>query len=447
MSYFPLTKEDQAEMLETIGVEHFGQLLQAIPTEIRNPKIDLPPALSELEAQRWFQSLADLNATSKTHLSFLGAGCYEHFIPSIVRHVTGRGEFYTSYTPYQPEASQGTLQALFEYQGLMCELTGMDVANGSHYDGASALAESVLMGLHHTGRTKAVLCESVHPEFREVVKTYLTGTRFEIETTGFHPDFRTNLEELKKKLTADVACVAIQSPNFFGLVEDLTELETLVHQNGSLLILVSHPLSFGFYKSAMEWGADVACGEAQPLGISPSFGGPWLGYIAVTRALVRRIPGRLAGVTTDESGRRAFCLTLQAREQHIRREKASSNICTNQALCALAAAVYLASIGKKGIRRVAELNLERALYLRKAVGALKRVEAVTTGSVFNEFVVRFEKPVSAVNAALFEKGIIGGLDLVRYYPKLRNQMLVCATETKSKDDLDRFVSALKEVTA
>ena len=432
-------------MLETIGIEHFGQLFTAIPSEIRNPHIELPPALSELEAQNWFRELSSKNTNVKNHLSFLGAGAYEHFIPSIVRHMIGRGEFYTSYTPYQPEASQGTLQALFEYQSLICELTGMDISNGSHYDGSTALAESVLMTLHETKRRKVLVARSVHPDYKQVTKTYLTGTQFEVEEISFGKQFELNLEQLKKQLTPDVASVVIASPNFFGLVEDLKEVETLVHGNGSLLIMVAHPLSFGFYKTPKEWGADIVCGEGQPLGIPLNLGGPWLGYIATTRSLMRRIPGRLVGLTQDTAGKRAFCLTLQAREQHIRRERASSNICTNQALCAIAACVYLASLGKVGVRRIAELNLENAYYLRTAISSFKEAEVMTQGSIFNEFVVRFSEPIEKVNQLLLQKGIIGGFSLERFFPELKNQMLLCATETKSKDDLDQLVQALKEV--
>ena len=445
MSYFPITKKDQAEMLETIGIEHFGQLFTAIPSEIRNPQITLPQVLSELEAQNWFHELSMRNEHTKSHLSFLGAGAYEHFIPSIVRHVIGRGEFYTSYTPYQPEASQGTLQTLFEYQSLICELTGMDVSNGSHYDGSTALAESVLMTLHETKRKKILVARSVHPDYRQVVNTYFKGTDFQVEEIPFKNHFELDLDFLKTHLNEDVASVVVANPNFFGLVEDLKELEALTHKNGSLLVLVSHPLSFGFYKTPKEWGADIVCGEGQPLGIPISFGGPWLGYIATTRALMRRIPGRLVGLTQDSAGRRAFCLTLQAREQHIRRERATSNICTNQALCAIAACVYMASIGKTGIGRIAELNLENAYYLRSALSSFKDIEILTSGSIFNEFAVRFRKPAQKINEGLFKKGILGGLSLERFYPELKNSTLLCATETKSKDDLDQLVQALKAV--
>ncbi|MBI4000136.1 MAG: aminomethyl-transferring glycine dehydrogenase subunit GcvPA [Candidatus Omnitrophica bacterium] len=432
-------------MLEAIGIEHFGQLFTVIPSEIRNPHIELPPALSELEAQSYFRELSQKNMNVKEHLSFLGAGSYEHFIPSVVRHMIGRGEFYTSYTPYQPEASQGTLQALFEYQSLICELTGMDVSNGSHYDGSTALAESVLMTLHETKRRKVLIARSVHPDYRKVVKTYLTGTQFSIEEIPFKGRFELDLDSLKKHLTQDVASVVVANPNFFGLVEDLKELEGLVHQNGSLLVLLGHPLSFGFYKTPKEWGADIACGEGQPLGLPLNLGGPWLGYLTSSRTLMRRIPGRLVGLTHDSTGKRAFCLTLQAREQHIRRERASSNICTNQALCAIAACVYLSSLGKTGIRRIAELNLENAYYLRAALSSFKGVEVVTEGSIFNEFTVRFQKPIEKINQSLLQKGILGGLRLEHYYPECKGQMLLCATETKTKDNLDQLVQALRDI--
>ena len=445
MSYFPITKQDQTEMLETIGIEHFGQLFNAIPSEIRNPKIDLPEPLSEMDAQKWFHELAAKNLNLKTNLSFLGAGCYEHFIPSIVKHIIGRSEFYTAYTPYQPEASQGTLQALFEYQSLICELTGMDVSNGSHYDGSTALAESVLMTLHETNRRKVLLASSIHPDYRRVTNTYLTGTDFKSREIPFSQNFELDLAALKKELNQDVASLVVQSPNFFGSIEKLNEAETLVHQNGSLLILVAHPLSYGFYKTAKEIGADIACGEGQPLGIPPSFGGPWLGYLATTRSLMRRIPGRLVGLTTDTQGKRAFCLTLQAREQHIRRERASSNICTNQALCALAACVYMASLGKTGIRRIAELNLENSYYLREELSKVKGIKVLNSGAIFNEFVIELPKSADLINQHLKSKNMIGGLNLERSYPARKNQMLICSTETKSKADLNQLVQAFKEV--
>lgn len=445
MSYFPITKQDQAEMLETIGIEHFGQLFNSIPSEIRNPKIDLPEPLSEMDAQRWFRELAAKNSNLKSNLSFLGAGCYEHFIPSIVKHMIGRSEFYTAYTPYQPEASQGTLQALFEYQSLICELTGMDVSNGSHYDGSTALAESVLMTLHETKRRKVLVASSVHPDYRRVTNTYLTGTDFESREIGFSGNFELDLAALKKELNQDVASLVVQSPNFFGSIEKLNEVESLVHQNGSLLILVAHPLSYGFYKTAKEIGADIACGEGQPLGIPPGFGGPWLGYLATSRSLMRRIPGRLVGLTTDTEGKRAFCLTLQAREQHIRRERASSNICTNQALCALAACVYMSSLGKTGIRRIAELNLENSYYLRDELSKVKGIKVLTSGAIFNEFVIELPKSADLINQSLKAKNIIGGLNLEGSYPACKNQMLICSTETKSKADLDQLVQVFKEV--
>src|SRR3989338_511164 len=445
MENFPLTSEDQHQMLAEIGVQHFGEMLKCIPEKLRNPKINLPEALSELDAQKWFCELAGQNITLKQNLSFLGSGCYEHFIPSIVRHVVSRSEFYTAYTPYQPEASQGSLQMLFEYQSLMCELTGLEVSNGSHYDGATALAESLMMALNHTRRNNILIASSVHPEYRLVARTYLQGTHGVLEEVSFSPDFAFDLNDFKKKLSPEIAAVVIQSPNFFGLVEDLTEIEKLVHANGSLLIMMGHPLSFGFFKSPGEWHADIACGEGQPLGIVPGFGGPWLGYLVTTKALMRRIPGRLVGMTKDHEGRRAFCLTLQAREQHIRREKAQSNICSNQALCAMMACVYLATLGESGVKQMAELNLENANYLRDSLGAVPGIEVLTKGTIFNEFVVKFSKPIQKINGELRKRGMIGGLDLERFYPTLKNQTVFCATETKSKAEMDRFVSELKRI--
>ena len=445
MSYFPITSQDRAEMLETIGVEQEGQLFGLVPESLRNPRIELAPALSELEAQRWFRSLAAKNVNLKTHVSFLGAGCYEHFIPSVIRHMISRGEFYTSYTPYQPEASQGTLQALFEYQSFICELTGMDVSNGSHYDGATALAEAVFMAFQETKRRKVLVARSLHPDYTRVIRTYLGGTNYSMEVIGFGRGFELDLNHLKRELAEEIAAVVVASPNFFGLVEDLTEVERLAHQNGSLLIMTAHPLSFGFYKTPQGWGADIVAGEGQSLGMPPSFGGPWLGYLAARRALMRRMPGRLVGFTHDSAGRRAFCLTLQAREQHIRRERASSNICTNQALCAIAASIYLAAVGKTGVRRIAELNMENAFWLRSALDSIPKIQVLTRGPIFNEFVIQLPRAVQDVTEALFEQGILAGLALDQVDPEWKDQMLLCATEVRTTEELDRFVKALKGI--
>ena len=443
MKYLPLTSEDRQAMLETIGVEHFSQILQAIPASIRNPAIDVPQALSEMEIRKLCRSLAEKNAHARNRLSFLGAGAYEHYIPAAVSEIISRNEFYTAYTPYQAEASQGTLQAIFEYQSMIAELTGMDVSNGSHYDGSTALAEAALVSVAKTQRHKVLVARSAHPEYRHVLRTYVDRPGVSVEEVPFQADGTMDRTALAHKLTGDVASVIVATPNFLGAVENLDGLADQVHQNGSLFILVSNPLALGFYKTPGEWGADIACGEGQPLGIPPSFGGPWLGYFAAKRELVRQIPGRLVGMTKDSEGRRAFCLTLQAREQHIRRERAASSICTNQALCALAACVYMACLGRQGIRQVAELNLENAYYLREQMARIPGVKLVTAGAIFNEFSAVLPKPISAVNQKLLESGMIGGLDLSPVYPEFKNATVLCATETKTKDELDQFVSRLK----
>ncbi len=444
MSYLPLTSEDHQVMLDTIGVEQFNQILQAIPAELRNPDIRIPNSLSEHEIRTLFGKIARKNLNCKDKLSFLGAGAYEHYIPSVVNAIISRSEFYTAYTPYQAEASQGTLQAIFEYQSLMCELTGMDISNGSHYDGSTALAEAALLSLSKTSRKKVMVAKSLHPEFRRVLQTYLAKTGMEMIEIPFLTDGSLDRAALENHLTQEVASVIVSSPNFFGLIEDLEGLAQLVHQNESLFIMTGNPLSFGFYKTPAEWGADIACGEGQPLGIPLSFGGPWLGYFTTTRTLVRQIPGRLVGLTKDMDNRRAFCLTLQAREQHIRRERANSNICTNQALCAIAACVYMTCLGKTGMKQVAELNMENAFYLRDQIEKIAGFQVLTKGPVFNEFTVRCPKPVSEMNQFLIARDIVGGYDLGKEYPEFKNTMLVCATETKTKDEIDHFVEILKE---
>ncbi len=444
MSYLPLTPDDQQAMLDAIGVENFGQILQAVPSSLRNPTLQVPPSLSEQEIRDLFGKLSRRNWNSREHLSFLGAGAYEHFIPAAVNAVISRSEFYTAYTPYQAEASQGTLQAIFEYQSLMCELTGMDVSNGSHYDGSTALAEAALLSVTKTKRKKVLVARSLHPEYRQVLEGYLSKTGVEVAEIPFLADGALDKPGLETLLSDKIASVIVSAPNFFGLAEDLSEVAGLVHQNESLFIVVSNPLSLGFYKTPAEWGADIACGEAQPLGLPPNFGGPWLGYFTTTRSLVRQIPGRLVGLTKDLDGRRAFCLTLQAREQHIRRERAASNICTNQALCAIAAAVYMTCLGKTGIRQVAELNMENAFYLRDQIAKLPGFQILTHGPIFNEFAVRCPKPVSEINQSLLKREIIGGLALDTQYPELQNAMLVCATENKTKEDLDCLIQGLKE---
>ena len=356
-----------------------------------------------------------------------------------------RSEFLTAYTPYQPEASQGTLQAVFEYQSLIAELTGLDVSNASHYDGATSLAEACLLAARHTGRSGVLVASTVHPHYREVLKTYLSAASFELKIFSHGPNLALDRVALEKAVNEGIAAVVIQTPNYFGTVEDLTGLADFLHARGVLLIIAANPISLGAIKPPGEWGADIAVGEGQPLGIPMSFGGPYLGYFSATRELMRKIPGRIAGLTEDSNGNRAFVLTLQAREQHIRREKALSNICTNQALCALAATVYMTLMGKVGIREVGELNMDRASYLRTQISKLKGFRVDVSQPIFNEFVVFSDKPFAQVEAALLKKNIFVGVSLEQDYPEMKNAFLVCATETKSKEDLDAFVEALSQL--
>ncbi len=444
MHYHPITDQDRQEMLEAIGVASFEDLVRSIPAKLRNPTMDLPEALSEMELQTHLRRLGAKNTSVRTVLSFLGGGSYEHFIPAAVAQTISRHEFYTAYTPYQAEASQGTLQTIYEYQSFITELTGLDVSNASHYDGATSMAEAALLALKHTDRTTVLVSKAVHPHYRQVLKTYFLGTAFQIVEIGSDASGRFDRADFEAKLTASVACAIFQTPNFFGTVEDLAGVSEKLHAAGALLILAANPLSLAILKSPGEWGADIAVGDGQPFGLPLQLGGPYLGYFAVSRALVRRIPGRLVGMTVDSEGRRAFCLTLQAREQHIRRERAASNICSNQALCALAANVFLTLMGKVGIRELAEINLDRAEYLRAQIAKLKGFRVDTTSPIFNEFVVTSDKPFSEIRKKLFEQKILAGIGLEEFYPERKNQFLVCATETKTKEDLDRFVEALKQ---
>jgi len=444
MSYLSLTQEEKKKMFETIGVSSFEDLLACVPASLRNASVDIPLGVSELEIQRMFQEYASQNETTSSALSFLGAGSYEHFIPSAVSQLVSRSEFYTAYTPYQPEASQGTLQAIYEYQSMMTELTGLDVSNASHYDGSTALAEAVLLTLRHTDRKKILLSRSLHPHYRQVIHTYLLGTPYSVVEIGLNQEGLLDREQFEGALDEEVAGAVFQTPNFFGAIEDLEGISEKLHEIGALMILSSHPLAFPVLKSPGEWGADIAAGEGQPLGIGLQYGGPYLGYFATTRALMRRIPGRIAGISKDEKGRRCFCLTLQAREQHIRRERASSNICTNQALCALAACVYMTLLGKEGMKEVAELNMDRAYYLRDEISKLKGFEVEADLPIFNEFRVKSEKPFSKIQEKLLKKNIFAGVDLSQFYPELKNQFLVCATETKTREAIDHFVKELSQ---
>ncbi len=442
--YLPMTEEDKNQMLRTIGVSSIDELFSDIPERVRfNREYNIKPAKSETALWRELSRLADKNADLKKNVSFLGAGVYDHYIPAIVDHVLLRSEFYTAYTPYQPEISQGELQAIFEFQTMVCELTGMDVANSSMYDGGTALAEAAMLSAGQTKRNKILLSSSVHPEYKEVVKTYAKGQRIEIIEVPVK-DGVTDIDALKELANEKIAAFIVQYPNFYGRIEPLKDFEEIVHSHKSLFVVSSNPLSLGILTPPGKFGADIVVGDVQPFGNPTGFGGPHCGYFAVTNKLMRKIPGRLVGQTTDFRGRRGFVLTLQAREQHIRRDKATSNICSNQALNALAAAVAMTALGKKGIKELAAANLQKAHYAKNTFSE-NGAEFVFDGPFFNEFVLKLTKPVKEINCKLLEKGIIGGYDLGRDDPKLTNHMLVAVTELRTKEEINTFVKELGDL--
>lgn len=439
--YLPMTEQDQKEMLEAIGVESIDELFADIPEKVRfKGEYNIKKAKSESALLKELAQLAGKNADIKQNVCFLGAGVYDHYIPTIVDHVISRSEFYTAYTPYQPEISQGELQAIFQFQTMICELTGMDVANSSMYDGGTALAEAAMLSSGQTKRKKILVSGTVHPESREVLKTYAKGQYIEVVEIPY-VDGVTDLSELESQIDDNVAAVVVQYPNFFGQIEPLQEIEKLIHDQKGLLVVSSNPLALGALTPPGEFGADIVIGDAQPFGIPASYGGPHCGYFAVTSKLMRKVPGRLVGETTDEDGKRGFVLTLQAREQHIRRDKATSNICSNQALNALAASVAMTALGKKGVREMAVQNIQKTHYA-KQVFKDNGFTIAFDGYHFNEFVVNLNKPVSEVNEKLLKKGIIGGYDLGRDYPELKGHMLIAITEQRTKEEIDDFVKEL-----
>lgn len=439
--YLPMTETDKKEMLETIGVNSIDELFSDIPERVRfKGEYNIKPKKTETALMKELTLLAQKNADLRSHTSFLGAGVYDHYMPVIVDHVLSRSEFYTAYTPYQPEISQGELQAIFEFQSMICELTGMDVANSSMYDGGTALAEAAMLSAGQTRRKKVLISNAVHPEAKEVVKTYAKGQYIEVIEIP-HKDGITDAAALKDMINDEIAAVIVQYPNFFGRIEPLKELEEIIHAQKSLFVVSSNPLSLGALTPPGKLGADIVAGDAQPFGIPTAFGGPHCGYFAVTNKLMRKVPGRLVGQTIDEEGRRGFVLTLQAREQHIRRDKATSNICSNQALNALAASVAMTALGKKGVKEMAISNIQKAHYAKAAFKA-KGFEIAFEGPSFNEFVVKLNAPVKEVNKKLLEKGIIGGYDLGRDYSDLNNHMLIAVTELRTKEEIDTFVNEM-----
>jgi len=431
-------------MLSTIGVSATDDLFSPIPREFRYPHMDLPPALTEMEAARHMAELADKNVVPDPEDTYLGAGSYRHFIPATVDHLISRGEFLTAYTPYQPEVAQGTLQVIYEFQSLVAELLGFEVANASMYDGATAMAEGALIAISASRkRQRIVVSSTVNPSYRKVLETYIEGT--EITTTTLPPGddpFQLDVTALAESLDDGVACVVVQYPNFYGTIEDIEQIAHIAHEAGALLVVNTTPVPLAQLRSPGELGADIASAEGQPLGVPPGFGGPYVGLLASSMRHVRQMPGRLAGITTDESGKRGYVLTLQTREQHIRREKATSNICTNQGLMATAATIYMSTLGPEGFREVSQRSYRNAHYLARRVNGKTGYSVANSGEFYHEFVIECPDTAVVTNKALLERGIIGGYDLGVVDPKLGKYMLVCTTELHTRSSIDRFVDAL-----
>ena len=435
--YIPNTPEQREEMLSSIGLT-YGELFASVPESLRAKGLGIPEAVCEFEAEKRLKSLAEKNASAQDYACFLGAGAYDVYLPAALDALLSRQEFYTAYTPYQPEISQGTLQAVFEYQSMICELTGMDVSNASMYDGASALAEAAMMACGAAGRSEVLVARSVNPRSREVLKTY--GRFKGVRVTEFgYKDGAFDAEDVEKKIGPDTAAVIIQNPNFFGIIEDIGEAARIAHSGGALFIVCCDPASLSVLKSPGEAGADIAVGEGQSVGSPLSFGGPYLGFFAAKESLLRRMPGRIVGQTEDRNGKRCFVLTVQAREQHIRREKATSNICSNEALCALAACVYLTLLGREGLKEAALLCLSKARYAYESLVSSGRFEPLFSAPFFREFAVKYDGDIRALNSALLSERIIGGYDLGRDYPELGGGWLVAVTEKRTRGEIDALV--------
>lgn len=443
MRYLPHTNEEIRKMLDIAGAKDIEDLFRSIPAGLRcDPKLKLEEGMSEQELVLHMNALAMKNVSMSCSTSFLGAGAYRHYVPAAVTEIASRSEFVTPYTPYQPEISQGTLQVLFEYQSMICRLFGMDVSNASHYSGATACADAALMARRvGRNRKKIIVPDCLHPEYREVISTVLCGCDDLITIPSKNGIVDRAL--VKSFIDSDTAAVFVQFPNFFGIVEDFSDISKMTHDTGALLVgVVPEPIALGILKPPGQWGADIAVGEGLSLGLSTSFGGPTLGIFTVRENLVRQMPGRVCGKTVDADGRTGYVLTLSTREQHIRREKATSNICSNQALCATTAAIYMSMIGKEGIRELAELNATLASYAKDTLSNVKGVKIPFTALSFNEFVIETSKPAKDVLAALSKDGIFGGVDLGRFYPEMKNSILVCVTEMNTREEIDFYVKKL-----
>ncbi len=445
--FIPHTQGEREEMLKTIGVKTLADLFNDVPKAYRFPDLDLPPALTEMEALALVQDMSRANESTQDLACFLGAGAYNHYIPAAVDFILRRGEFYTAYTPYQPEVSQGTLQAIFEYQTMISALTGMEVSNASHYDGATATAEAAVLAYHHFRgkRTKFVLSPSLNPEYCDTLRTYLSGYSDVTITGDDCEDPLGGPETLLPLIDNNTALVVVEYPDFFGRIFDYTDLTNAAHAVGALVTVVANPIALGLLKPPGEFGVDIVTGEGQPLGIPMSFGGPYLGLFTTRTELVRKMAGRLVGETVDQDERRGYVLTLTAREQHIRREKATSNICTNQGLMALASAVYLSLVGKSGLRQVAELCYQKAHYAAEKITAIPGYSLCHDQPFFHEFAVCCPRPVEEINEHLLEHGILGGFDLGKEYPSLANHMLIAVTEMNSREEIDTLCAVLEEM--
>ncbi|MEW6456745.1 MAG: aminomethyl-transferring glycine dehydrogenase subunit GcvPA [Acidobacteriota bacterium] len=444
--YFPSGKEEIQEMLKEIGVSSVSQLFESIPEELKiKEKLNIPGPLDEISLLNYFEEISKKN-NFLNYTSFLGAGAYNHFIPYIVDYLSMRGEFLTPYTPYQPELSQGTLQTIFEYQTLISKITGMEISNASLYDGGSAAAEAALMATRLRKGSKILISRTIHPEWKDVIHTYFKNLSYEILEIPYSREGKININILKKSLDKDSIAFIIQHPNFFGIIEDIKEISKIVKQNGSLFLVgIAEPISLGILRPPGESDVDIVFGEAQSFGIPLSFGGPYLGFLSTKMEYLRQMPGRLAGETVDRNGKRGFVLTLTTREQHIKREKATSNICTNEAWCALRATIYLETMGKQGLREVSYQNLQKALYAKERISELKNVKLKFNSSNFNEFVVEYNKDPEEVNDKLKERNILGGFILKKDYPELEKCALLCVTETHKKEDIDYFIDCLKKI--
>ena len=444
-AYIPATHEDEERMLKVCKVNSIDDLFSDIPDNLKLKRnLNLEESKSEIEVSEAIKNLANKNISTEELTCFLGAGAYDHYVPSIIKHITSRSEFYTAYTPYQAEISQGTLQAIFEFQSMIAEITKMDIANASMYDGATAAVEGCILAVSKTRRKKVVVSRTVHPETRKILKTYLQFRDCQVVEVDYdRENGTTDLNKLQEKVDDNTACVLLQNPNFFGMIEDIDKAGEIAHDKKAMYVLSVNPITLSILKSPGEVGADVAVGDAQVLGNELNYGGPYVGFLAIKSGLIRKMPGRVVGQTVDKDGSRCYCLTLQTREQHVRREKATSNICSNQGLCALNASIYMATIGKKGYEEVAMQNMQKSHYAARKLSEGEKFEHVFKGKFFNEFVVKSPVAVEELNDKLLKNKILGGYDLGKDYPELSGCTMICVTEKRSADEINKLVGIME----